>query len=94
MRQEKRVENAVINLSQMVIENSRIIGRFVALYEVLKDKGIIKDEDIIAKIKSLEEKREEDAKRKLEEERKRLIAEQEAKHNGNQESLKSDPIQP
>lgn len=78
----------------MTAENSRILGRLVAMYEILKDKGLFTDEDIKNKLKFFEDKKEADAKRQLEEERKRLIQEKESQHNGDQKNTEADPVQP
>jgi hypothetical protein len=68
-------QQAVNKLSKMVIENSRIIGQLVIMFEVLKDKGIITNDEINNKFKQLSEEREAAAKEKLEAERK-ILADQ------------------
>jgi hypothetical protein len=45
------------NLTKMVTANASILGQLVVMFEVLKDKGIITNEEINNKFKDLEAKR-------------------------------------
>ena len=58
---------AVQQLSGMVNNNSNILGQLVVMFEVLKDKKIITNDEIKAKFKQLKEDREKaDAKKESE----------------------------
>ena len=56
----------------MVEEQSRIIGKFVLVHEVLKDKGIFTDDEVKAKYEQINKEREERAKAELDIERQNI----------------------
>ena len=58
--------NALGNLANMVGENARILGQLVVMFEVLKEKGLITNDEINDKFRRLQE---EQAAIKAEEER-------------------------
>jgi len=64
-------------LARMVEQNCRIIGQLIGMIEVLKDKGMVTNDEINAKLKELDEKNQKAAKEALEAERKILVANQE-----------------
>ena len=64
------LQGTVMNLSGMVQQNCRMLGQLIGMVEVLKDKGMITNEEINNKLKELDDKRQEQAKEALEAERK------------------------
>ena len=80
------MHDSFTRMSNINIENMRIIGRCIAILDLLKDKGLYTDEEVKAKFKQLDDDRERIAKEKLETERRALIEKKEAesdKDSGN-----------
>ena len=74
-------QESIGKLAQMVQQNCRIIGQVIGMIEVLKDKGLITNDEINAKLKELDEKNQKAAKEALEAERKILVENQEKKYD-------------
>jgi len=102
--------SALENLTKMTTENCRILGQLVVMFEILKDKGIVTNEEIINKFKDLEakqkaeeERKEAEAKRELDAERQRLADESngrvqdpkpEAEPNASSSDAEGSTVQP
>lgn len=96
--------DSVHKLSQMVAANSNILGQLVVMFEVLKDKGQITNEEITAKFKDLEakrkaaeEEREATARKELDAERHKLAHPEEADGKViefNKDGAKGSTVQP
>lgn len=79
-------------LAKMVASNCSILGQLVVMFELLKDKGIITNDEIKAKFKELEAKREAEARAKLDEERRSIAHPDEP--DGDSEDPKGGVVQP
>jgi hypothetical protein len=72
----------------------RIIGRILATIEVMKEKGMYTDEEVKAKLQSLEAGAESARKQQLDAERDRIVAEQKAKSDADEKDPAPSPVQP
>jgi len=86
--------NAIKDLAKITEDNCRMIGRLIVMFEVLKDKGVITDDEINNKFKELDAQREAAARAALDAEREEIVAAQEAKHDDDSKHLEGSDLQP
>ena len=90
IEKENKIAAAMSHLANMITQNCQIIGKCVAVVEILKDKGILNDKDINDKLKQLCDAREEAARDQLKKVRQEII---ETNENKNQGVFEGDSLQ-